>query len=153
MGAPSLSCGDSDDAYRFLWKFPERPALVAAVTNVAGAWVAEAIEFKPPTSGLEWAVESRRQRTLADRDLEPLFLAVQKAMFWSSLAVPVPAAHEVGSQWIIEGRRGTGYQVRFQLSPTDESFVTLAQTLVRLTGANVPPVMYARSRYRVISPP
>jgi hypothetical protein len=142
--APSLSCGKSNDSYRFLWVFPDRPALLASVTQVKRGWLAEGVQFMPNETGLLSAVDRPMQRMLSDDDVQPLFVAVEKVRFWNRASVRL--GEGAGSRWIIEGRRGTGYRVHVRASRTDESFVLVAQTLVRLTGMTVPAVMHGGSK-------
>lgn len=139
LDEPSLSCagGISFEAYRFVWihTFSNVQPVVIRVTRRASGWSIRAAQFR----GLaDQAIVARNERMLSTEEAQAVLQIVTDSKFWTTTSPREdPEGLRDGANWILEGRRGTGYHAVHRAGQLENPLRGLAVVLVRLSGLAV----------------
>lgn len=141
MGEPSLSCGQTTEAeiYRFTWlRTFHRPYAVRIIRDAVGGRLV-AVELTGAGGYDPGTVATRTERRISDADWQILSAALSKTSFWSMPTRPSkPTLGLDGSQWIVEGRRGSGkYHVVDRWTPQQGAYRDVGLLFLKLAGISV----------------
>jgi hypothetical protein len=146
MGEPSLACGPIGESYRLLWisPFNSTPGfgpVMVRLTKTGTSWTINGMRLHTFADGL---AEDRRVSVLSPEMAGQAISAVmtyglwrKRGLLWADLD------HRTiweGGIWIVEGRRGSGYNAvaRVNANANSEEITLQTLALVFLSSAQMP---------------
>jgi hypothetical protein len=138
MKEPSLWCGSAPDSYRFTWMHRDsirQPTAVRICRN-GGGWTATAVRL---TNGVNLAVAERNVKRLTEQEADRVLAAFERFGLWrrreaALFGYDVEYSNRDWAQWVVEGRRGSGYRAVVRDVFDDEALRELAGTVFSLIG-------------------
>jgi hypothetical protein len=124
---------------RFTWlRTFHRPFAVRIVRDAVGARLV-AVELTGAGGYDPGSVAKRTEKRISDGDWRLLSAALSKTSFWSMpTQSSEPAVGLDGSQWIVEGRRGSGeYHIVDRWTPREGAYRDAGLAFLALAGISV----------------
>ena len=135
----SLSCGESEDAYRLIIFRPVGPLMHVVDISKSRSWNASVVTIHGIDGALQ-AGEQRTSRNITGEDVRNIVMALDAASFWSIPPLAGSPAND-GATWIIEVRVDGRYRAVRRLSPyleTDRQFREAGLEFFRVAGVKAP---------------
>jgi hypothetical protein len=146
INEPSLSCGDGEDSYRFLWSSAvASSALIIRVVHKGGVWSALGVRM---ASLVDRRPSVKNETTLSQQQVDRLFETLEAAKFWTVPNYTRDPGISDGDAWIFEGRRDDGYHSIRRWNLRTGPLRELGLTFVKCAGVPVPPEIQDASEAR-----